>query len=126
MNGTSLISEKRMCTLADSLDGKRVYWTDNIEDELPVVYSPNGDTTIIPETIPETFIKSASRHPHVPALQVTRNKVTYTWTKQQYLDDVKTFAKAIMSLQIKQKTAINIIGFNSPEWFIAWLGNRIM
>ena len=37
-----------------------------------------------------------------------------TLTYQQYFDLAVNFAKALITLEIKNYTAVNIIGFNSP------------
>ena len=45
-----------------------------------------------------------------------------TWTWKEYEDNVYAFAKALMSLGFEKFDTINIIGFNSPEWFMANFG----
>jgi long-chain-fatty-acid--CoA ligase ACSBG len=44
------------------------------------------------------------------------------WTYREYLDDVRTVAKAFIKLGLKSRGGVTIIGFNSPEWFMAHLG----
>jgi long-chain-fatty-acid--CoA ligase ACSBG len=44
------------------------------------------------------------------------------WTWKQYRTKVDTFAKALLSLEFQQFDVINIIGFNSREWFVANFG----
>ena len=41
------------------------------------------------------------------------------WTWNQYWDDCSKFAKTLMYLKVDAFNVINIIGFNSPEWFIS-------
>ena len=45
-----------------------------------------------------------------------------TWTWKEYYDIVIQFAKALLSLGFERHDCINIIGFNSPEWFFANFG----
>jgi long-subunit acyl-CoA synthetase (AMP-forming) len=45
---------------------------------------------------------------------------TITWG--QYYDQIMTFAKSLLSINFEAHHAINIIGFNSPEWVVANLG----
>ena len=40
----------------------------------------------------------------------------------QYYDDIIKFAKSLHYLKIKEKKALNIMGWNAPEWIIAWHG----
>lgn len=45
------------------------------------------------------------------------------WKWSEYYNDARNFAKALMALQVSERAATNIIGFNSPEWFIAFTGS---
>ena len=42
-----------------------------------------------------------------------------TWTWSQYRQNVESFAKALISIGFGKSDAVNIIGFNAPEWFFA-------
>lgn len=44
----------------------------------------------------------------------------YTWG--EYYDLITEFAKSLISIDFQPHRAINIIGFNSPEWLIANTG----
>ena len=44
---------------------------------------------------------------------------TCTCTSPQYLDEVRTVAKAFIQLGLRAGHGVGIIGFNSPEWFFA-------
>lgn len=46
-----------------------------------------------------------------------------TLTYKQYYDKCITFGKALIALGITNYSAVNIIGFNSPEWAIAFSGS---
>eukprot|EP01038_Epipyxis_sp_PR26KG_P016834 gene16834-23050_t len=41
------------------------------------------------------------------------------WTYRQYWDDCMKFARTLVYLKVGQFQVVNILGFNSPEWFIA-------
>ena len=41
------------------------------------------------------------------------------YTSAQYLDEVRTVAKAFIQLGLRAGHGVGIIGFNSPEWFFA-------
>ncbi len=51
----------------------------------------------------------------------SRPKVV-TWNWDQYLQEVKQVARALIDLKISEKTCINIVGANSPEWACAYFG----
>ena len=44
------------------------------------------------------------------------------WTWKEYRNKVDTFAKALLSLGFQQFDIINVIGFNTREWFVANFG----
>jgi long-chain-fatty-acid--CoA ligase ACSBG len=54
-----------------------------------------------------------------PALPANEWK---TWTYKQYYKDSRAAAKALIHLGYTKGDAINIYGFNSPEWFIGMMG----
>jgi hypothetical protein len=54
-----------------------------------------------------------------PALKVKRNGVWQTWTYREYHEDVLTAAKAMIHYGLEPYHSVGILGFNSPEWFIA-------
>lgn len=45
-----------------------------------------------------------------------------TWTMRQYHTEVQRVAKSLMHIGLAQHDAVNIWGFNSPEWVIGELG----
>ena len=49
--------------------------------------------------------------------------VEHTWTWNQYWDLCRAFAKSLQELGVPGRKAVNIMGFNSPEWAIAFYGS---
>lgn len=47
----------------------------------------------------------------------------FTWN--EYRDDCRTFAKALVHSDIEPKEVVNILGSNSPQWVIANLGSML-
>lgn len=68
--------------------------------------------------------KAVAEFPNNPALnfEAAPNKWV-TWNFKQYYDESCTFAKALISLGITNYSAINIIGFNSVYWAVAFSGS---
>ena len=66
-----------------------------------------------------------SRVPNRTALGVKRDGVWVTWTFEQYIDEIKTVAKAFIKLGLKRSHAVNILGFNAPEWHISNLASVV-
>jgi len=44
------------------------------------------------------------------------------WTWNEYYRDAMSFSKALSVIGVEDKTAINIMGFNAPEWVICCFG----
>ena len=47
------------------------------------------------------------------------------WTWKEYWADCTKFAKTLIKLGVKEYGIINILGFNSPEWFISNCGAQL-
>lgn len=52
-----------------------------------------------------------------------RNKKWVTWTYKKYYEDCCKFAKGMISIGATPFSSVNIIGFNAPEWNIAFFGS---
>lgn len=61
--------------------------------------------------------------PNNPALLVKRNNKWLTWTYAQYYSDACNFAKGLIAIGLTPYSSVNIIGFNAPEWHIAFFGS---
>ena len=104
-------------------DGKNLYWTTDINAELPIKMPSSGlGSTIKPETIPECSKRTVENRGNNHALKVIRNKKEQTWTWNQWYGESMQFAKSLEHLGVEPRKAINIMGFNSPEWAIAYMG----
>lgn len=44
------------------------------------------------------------------------------WTYKEYYNDCRKFAKSLEHLNVGCFKIVNVLGFNSPEWFIASVG----
>ena len=53
---------------------------------------------------------------------VERNDEKYCWTWTRYYNDALSFAKACNHLNVAERSAVAIMGFNAPEWAIAFMG----
>ncbi|XP_018576089.1 long-chain-fatty-acid--CoA ligase ACSBG2 [Anoplophora glabripennis] len=78
--------------------------------------------TITPISIPSLLKRSAEEFPDHTALAAKVNGKWEKITYQQYLVNVRTCAKAFLALGLERMHSVCILGFNSPEWFIADLG----
>jgi len=49
-------------------------------------------------------------------------KLCLVFPFREYEDSVRTCAKAFLKLGLKRYHSVCILGFNSPEWYISYLG----
>lgn len=104
-------------------------WTCNPDGYLEPRLGRSEFATVEPTTVLEVFKRTVDKHNQKPAMhlkraingEVPRNWRVWSW--QQYWDDCRSFAKAMMKLGIGCYKVVNILGFNSPEWFIANTGS---
>lgn len=76
-------------------------------------------------TVTKCFEEKVARHGDLPALAQKRGARDGPWTKwtwKQYYNECRVVSKALLALGCEQHTAINILGFNSPEWFECAMG----
>ena len=103
-------------------NGKGLHWTTNIHDELPIKMRKTGPGSEVPFTLTSTFVNAVRSGGDRPSMWVERNDKKLCWTWNQYYKDVMNFAKACHQLNCSDKSAVAIMGFNAPEWAIAFFG----
>lgn len=80
---------------------------------------PNGPLSTRPLSIPTVFSDTVKKLPNHVALIQKKDGKELRWTYQQYHDNVMTATKSLIKLGLEPFHGVGIIGFNSPEWFIA-------
>ena len=107
---------------SESENKKGVTWVTDPTHLLEPKVAESGPASYTPVTIIEVFKDTLQKHGHRNALYVERNHKWITWTWSEYYNDCMKFAKYLHYLQVDIHKIVNIIGFNSPEWFIANCG----
>lgn len=74
-------------------------------------------------TIMDVFRDRLSKTRDLVAFSDKRNGKTRKWTYQQYYDECCYLAAAMIELGVKERSCVNIIGNNSPEWVIGCIGS---
>jgi len=77
-----------------------------------------GGSKIAMRTEGEGPLKKGQQPPPAKPLEEWK-----AWTWAQYQADARAVAKALVKLGAEQHDAVNILGFNSPEWFLAFMGS---
>jgi long-chain-fatty-acid--CoA ligase ACSBG len=120
-----VMSKEGFQSLMDTQDGKNFHWTTDINVELPIKMPLTGKVSQLkPTTLPRYFRSVYQNRQHTAALKVKRGNKKFTWTWSQYYDEAFAFAKGLAAIGIDERKAVNIMGFNSPEWVIAMFGSQ--
>ncbi|GAX25843.1 long-chain-fatty-acid--CoA ligase ACSBG [Fistulifera solaris] len=104
-------------------------YTSDIRQEVRIRMGP-GQASIPPMRVFDAFDQVVQEYGNEEALFQKRPRkgvpLTETpwtsWTWKQYRDQVNAFGKALLSIGFERFDTINIMGFNSPEWFICNFG----
>ncbi len=70
------------------------------------------------DTIPHRVLKNGDMHGDRPAYFVKREDAWKATSWRTYADEVRAAAKSLIALGVEPGTAVNILGFNRPEWVI--------
>lgn len=83
----------------------------------------DGLPPVIPKTLSEFLIENVENYPLEPSMHAEFIKGTWTtWNWTQVFDISYRFAKALVGVGATHRSAVNIIGFNSPYWVWAFYG----
>ena len=55
-------------------------------------------------------------------MHLERGGNIYTWTWNQFDRDTRLFSKALANLNVTARSAVAVMGFNSPERLMTFLG----
>uniref|UniRef100_A0A6A7FXI9 long-chain-fatty-acid--CoA ligase n=1 Tax=Hirondellea gigas TaxID=1518452 RepID=A0A6A7FXI9_9CRUS len=95
-------------------------WDATIPVEIQITLA--GAASHEPVSVYTTLSRVAEQYPDQAALKVNRTGEWVTMTYAQYLEQCIAAAKAFIKLGLDRHYGVAIMGFNSPEWFIANIG----
>jgi len=115
---------QKLAQKAFAKPGKGIHWTTQLDQELPVKVAlhPNDPASHTPITVVEQFQECVAKYGSFTALRVERDGKWIEWTYDQYYHDCCRFGKSLLKLGMNRFDTTVIMGFNSPEWFIADIG----
>ncbi|XP_054418102.1 long-chain-fatty-acid--CoA ligase ACSBG2 [Pteronotus mesoamericanus] len=97
-------------------------WTIHPDGEVLLRFSKHGPGHETPVTIPEFFKESVSRFGTYPALASKNGKKWEVLNFNQYYEACRKAARALIKLGLERFHGVGILGFNSVEWFVTYLG----
>ncbi len=74
------------------------------------------------KTVRDLLLNSADKRGNSAALQTLRGKEYYTVTFERFSELSRKLAAYMKSLGLEQGDRVGILGINSPEWVIAYMG----
>ena len=76
----------------------------------------DGAAARAPVTVGDALRRTSAAVPNKVALRVKREGMWKEWTWSQYEQEAVRVAQSLIALGVKEREAVAIIGFNSPEW----------
>ena len=105
------------------------YWVTNPWEEKPIMRSEKGAASYEPTRLFEVLNAAVKNAPDSVFWKKEYLKegsdTEYewkSWTRQQVLDLTHQSARAFIACGLKPWQAVSIVGFNAPEWMLAFLG----
>ncbi|XP_069482831.1 long-chain-fatty-acid--CoA ligase ACSBG2-like isoform X2 [Ambystoma mexicanum] len=97
-------------------------WTTARDGAVRLRMEERGPASEPPVTTLQMFQDTVQRFGNLPALAVKRDGQWQTTTYLQYHQQCRAAAKSFLKLGLERFHSVGILGFNSPEWFIAEIG----
>ena len=103
-------------------DGEHEHWVSQINQELPIYMKVNGPGNEMPVTIYQHLLRNATEVAAKPAFRDIHGSSWVTSTWQDVYSSCLQVVKSLISLDVQSRSCVNIIGANSMEWVLAFLG----
>lgn len=118
---------KKLANIDESC--KNLYWTTDIDTEIPIKYNLNDESglaSVTPKTLPQCLVENVKSHRDWPSMhaEVAPNDWTL-WTWGDVWKISFNFAKSLLAFGVTHRAAVNIIGYNHPLWIFAFYGTII-
>uniref|UniRef100_A0AAR2J035 long-chain-fatty-acid--CoA ligase n=1 Tax=Pygocentrus nattereri TaxID=42514 RepID=A0AAR2J035_PYGNA len=95
------------------------YWTTESEKGVKLRMAESGPGSEPPLTIYQMFQGTVDKFGDLPALRWKKDGNWTTLTYREYQQQCRIAAKGFLKLGLERFHGVGILGFNSPEWFIA-------
>ncbi|XP_017307775.1 long-chain-fatty-acid--CoA ligase ACSBG2 isoform X2 [Ictalurus punctatus] len=98
------------------------FWCTTRDEAVKLRMSESGPGSEPPLTIHQMFQWTVDNFSDHPALCSKEDGAWVTLTYKQYQHQCRAAAKSFLKLGLERFHGVGILGFNSPEWFIADIG----
>ncbi|XP_041106768.1 long-chain-fatty-acid--CoA ligase ACSBG2-like [Polyodon spathula] len=106
-----------------SLAPSEMLWTIKRDEPVKLRLSQSGPGSETPVTVYQMFQRTVEQYGETPALAVKKEGQWATLTFREYYNECRLAAKSFLKLGLERYHGVGILGFNSPEWFIAEIGS---
>ncbi|KAJ8415576.1 hypothetical protein AAFF_G00425560 [Aldrovandia affinis] len=97
-------------------------WSTSRDQAVKLRMSEAGPGSEVPVTICQMFEEIKTKYGDLPALASKKDGLWVTLTYEEYYQQCRAAAKSFLKLGLERHHGVGILGFNSPEWFIANIG----
>ncbi|XP_053555605.1 uncharacterized protein LOC128646832 [Bombina bombina] len=114
------------CLLSDGgsyLAPAEHFWAVNMDQAVRLRMDHSVPGSAAPLTVPQLLTDSLRRFGSEVALCMRRAQQWYKTTYQEYGHQCRAVAKGLLKLGLKRFRGVVILGYNSPEWFVAEIGS---
>ncbi|XP_029466767.1 long-chain-fatty-acid--CoA ligase ACSBG2 [Rhinatrema bivittatum] len=98
-------------------------WTSRCDGEVKLRMEESGMASLPPITIYQLFLETVEKFGDCVAIASKQGDQWIKLTYKQYYADCRNAAKGFLKLGLERFHGVGILGFNSPEWFIADVGS---
>ncbi|KAJ1212874.1 hypothetical protein NDU88_000517 [Pleurodeles waltl] len=119
---SSGVLEKKKDAAGLTLAPADCLWTTARDGAVMLRVEETGPASEPPVTIVQMFKEVVQRYGNRPAMAVKRDGRWETTTYLQYYQQCRAAAKSFLKLGLERFHGVGILGFNSPEWFVADVG----
>ncbi|KAL6465440.1 hypothetical protein MHYP_G00255730 [Metynnis hypsauchen] len=95
------------------------YWSTEREKAVKLKMAESGPGSEPPVTVHQMFQDTVDKYGEHPALRWKKDGAWLTLTYREYQQQCRMAAKSFLKLGLERFHGVGILGFNSPEWFIA-------
>uniref|UniRef100_A0A667Y1J4 long-chain-fatty-acid--CoA ligase n=1 Tax=Myripristis murdjan TaxID=586833 RepID=A0A667Y1J4_9TELE len=97
-------------------------WSTDRDKAVTLRMEGSGPGSETPMTIHQMFLETVEGYGDRAALASKKEGQWVTLTWRQYYEQCRAAAKSFLKLGLERYHGVGILGFNSPEWFIADIG----
>lgn len=105
----------------DQILPSEVFSTWELNQPVKLRVNSNPPDNLPPISVPQLLNVAVSIGGNLDALAVKREGSWVKWTYHEYQTEVYAAAKGFIKLGLQPRHCVSILGFNSPEWFMAEL-----